>query len=114
MEMSQKSSFESLIDSSQAYSKTTLELAKLKGINSTAKVISVLMARLCLLIAIIIFMVIASIGAALWLSEELGKPYYGFFIVSGVYFVLAILLYLFLPKLIKKPFSSLIISEALD
>lgn len=114
MEAQSKSSLESLIDSTQAYSKTSLELAKLKGVNATAKVISMLVARLCLMIAIILFLTIASIGTALWLNEVLGKPYYGFFIVSGFYLLIVLLFYFFLPQWIKKPFSKLIISEALD
>jgi hypothetical protein len=114
MENPAKSSFEELIDSTKAYSKTTLELSTLKTLNSTAKVISVLTARLCLLIACIIFLVIISIGVALLLNEWLGKPYYGFFVLSGFYLIVVIVFYFFLPKWINKPFSDLIISEALD
>lgn len=114
MEVSHKSSFEELLDSTQAYSKTTLEIAKLKGINSTANVVSTLAARLLLVISIIIFTLILSIAVALWLNIELDKPYYGFFIVAGFYFVLSVLMYFFLPKLITKPVSNIIISQALD
>lgn len=114
MELSPKSSFEELLDSTQAYSKTSLEIAKLKGLNSTAKVVSTLAARLLLVISIIIFTVILSIAIALWLNVELDKPYYGFFIVAAFYFVLSILMYFFLPKIITKPVSNIIISEALD
>jgi hypothetical protein len=114
METPKKSSLEAFLDSTQAYSKTTFELSKLKGLNTSANVLSLLVARLCLLITSIMFLVIISIGLALWLSEYLGKPYYGFFILSALYFITAILFYFFLHNWMKKPFSSLIISQALE
>lgn len=114
METPIKSSLEALLESTQSYSKTTLELAKLKGLNATTNVLNTLVARLCLLIISILCLLILSFGIAIWLSEILGKPYYGFFIVSAVYFVAVILVYFFLQKWMKKPFSNLIISQALD
>ncbi len=114
METSQKSSLEAFLDSTQLYSKTTFELTKLKGLKATTNVLSILVARLCLLIASILFLVIMSIGLAIWLSELLGKPYYGFFILSAVYLVLVLLVYFFLHNWMRKPFSNLIISQALD
>ena len=114
MDTPTKSSLEAFLESTQLYSKTTIELSKLKGLKATTNVLSVLVARLCLLITIILFFVIISIGIALWLSEQVGKPYYGFFILSGFYFVLVLLVYFFLHKLMEKPFSNLIISQALD
>ena len=114
METSNSSSLEAFLESTQLYSKTTFELTKLKGLKATTNVLSILVARLCLLIASILFLVIISIGVAIWLSELLGKPYYGFFILSAVYFVLVLMVYFFLHSWMKKPFSNLIISQALD
>lgn len=114
MDKPQRSSLESFLESTQLYSKTTFELTKLKGLKATTNVLSVLVARVCLLITIILFLVIISIGAALWMSEALGKPYYGFFILSAFYFVLVILVYLFLYRWMERPFGNLIISQALD
>ena len=105
---------EDLIDSTQAYSKTTLELTKLKGLNAITNVFSVLTANLLLIITSILFLVVASIGVALALNEMLGKPYYGFFILAGFYLFISIIFYFFLHKWIKKPVSNLIISQALD
>lgn len=110
----QNSSLESFLDSTQLYSKTTFELTKLKGLKATTNVLSILVARLCLLITSILFLVIISIGAAMWLSEVLGKPYYGFFILSALYLLIVVLFYFYLHSWIKKPFSNLIISQALD
>ncbi len=114
MDTPEKSSLETLIETTQAYSKTTLELTKLKGLKSIANVISVIVARLCLVITVFVSLIIISIGGALWLNDILAKPYYGFFILGGFYLLIAIVLYFFLPTWIKKPFGNLIISEALD
>lgn len=114
MESENKSSLESFLDSTQLYSKTTFELTKLKGLKASTNVLSILVARLCLLIASVLFMVILSIGVAMWLSEWLGKPYYGFFILAALYFVFVLLVYFYLHSWMKTPFSNLIISQALD
>ena len=114
MDTAQKSSLESFLESTQMYSKTTLELTKLKGLKATTNVLSVVVARICLLITVILFMVILSIGVAFWMSGQFGKPYYGFFILSAIYLVLVIVVYFFLQRWMEKPFSSLIISQALD
>jgi hypothetical protein len=114
MNTQNKSSLEAFLDSTQAYAKTSFELSKLKGIHSTTNVLSILVARMFLLITILLFLVIISIGLAIWLGEFLGKPYYGFFILSGVYFAGSFLIYFFLHGWIKEPFNNLIISQALD
>jgi len=114
MDSTQKKSLEALMESAQLYGKTTLELSKLQGLNATTNVLSILIARVSLLITIVVFVVIMSIGIALWLSEILGKSYYGFFVLSAFYFAMVMLVYFFLHRLMVKPFSRLIISQALD
>ena len=99
MDTAQKSTLEAFLDSTQAYSKTTLELTKLKGLKATT---------------VILFAVILSIGAALWMSDQLGKPYYGFFILSAIYLLIVLVVYFFLHRWLDKPFSNLIITQALD
>ena len=108
------SSLESFLDKTQSYTKTTLELSKLKGLNATTNVITMVVARLCVLMATLLFFVVISIGIALWLGELLGKLYYGFFIIGAAYLIIGFILYFFLHKWINRPFSNLIISQALQ
>ena len=114
MDTTQKSTLEAFLDSTQAYSKTTLELTKLKGLKATTNVLGVLVARLCLLIKVILFAGSFSICAALWMRDQLGKPYYGFFILSAIYLLIVLVVYFFLHRWLDKPFSNLIITQALD
>ena len=60
------------------------------------------------------FVIIASFGIALWLGEECGKLYYGFYIVAGGYGVLGFVLYFLLHNWIKKGICDSIISQILN
>lgn len=102
---------ESLIERIEVLTKTTVELSKLKAMETTSHVVAALISRLILIFVLAIFLTILSIGVALMLGESFSKPYYGFFIVAGFYFVAAIVLYFNLSKWIKKPVIDLIIPE---
>jgi hypothetical protein len=105
---------EEIFEKSQNYTKLTFEITKLKGLNTTANVVTMLVARLASILFMVLFMLVLSLGAAIWIGDALGKIYYGFFIIAGAYLVVGILLRVFLQDLIKKPISDLIITNALQ
>ena len=105
---------ETLFEKAEAYSKTTYELSKLKSLETTTIVVTSLIARVSVIIMISLFVLLLTIGIALLLGDILGKSYYGFFIVGAFYLVSGIILHFFLLKWIKKPFSELIITQALQ
>jgi hypothetical protein len=84
---------ETLYERTEEYSKTSLELAKLKSL---------------------LFVLVLNIGMALWMGELLGKSYYGFFIVAGFYLIAGFIFHFFLHNWIKKPVSKLIITQVLQ
>ncbi|MGE0638592.1 MAG: hypothetical protein AB7G44_06215 [Bacteroidia bacterium] len=104
---------ESLYERVETYSKTTIELSKLKALNTTTHVVTTLISRLSVIIMLALFALVMNIGIALWLGELLGKNYYGFFIVAAFYLIAGIVLHFFLHNWIKKPVSDLIITQAL-
>jgi len=108
------SSIESLFERVEAYSKTTIELSKLKFLETTTNIVSSLVPRIGVIIMILLFALVLNIGIALLLGELLGKSYYGFFIVAGFYLVVAVIFHFFLHKWTKKPISDLIIKQALQ
>ncbi len=110
----QASIVEALYERVEAYSKTTLELSKLKALNTTTHVVTTMISRLSVVIMLALFALVLNIGIALWLGELLGKNYYGFFIVALFYPIAAIVLHFFLHNWIKKPVSDLIITQALQ
>ena len=105
---------ESLIEKGEQYGKTTLELLKLKTLDKSADVVSNLVSWLIVVIFAVLFFLILNIGIALWLGELLGKSYYGFFVVSGFYALLAIINAVFRKQLIKKPINESIITQVLE
>ncbi len=103
---------ESLIEKVEEYGKTTIELTKLKLLQSTTTIVTALLARLSVFFLITLFVLVLSIGIALLLGEMLGKSYYGFFVVSVLYLIAGIVCHFFLHKWIKSPVSDLIISHS--
>jgi sterol desaturase/sphingolipid hydroxylase (fatty acid hydroxylase superfamily) len=107
------STIEMLFERAEDYTRTTVELAKLNAVDKTADVMSSLLSRLTVSIVFVLFAFLANIGLSLWIGELLGKVYYGFFIVSSVYLIVAIVLYLFKDQWLKMPISNFIIIKML-
>jgi hypothetical protein len=84
--------FDSLLTSAERYNKRNLELLKLKSVDKTADVASTFVSRGFLAIVLSFLTITLSIGASLWLGEILGKTYFGFFVISLMYAVLAVIL----------------------
>ena len=105
---------ESLFEKVEAYSQTTLDLSKLKVLETTTQVATSLISRLSVIIMISLFILVFNTGVALLLGEWLGKFYYGFFIVAAFYLATGIFFHFFLHKWIKKPLSDFIITQSLQ
>lgn len=101
----------SLIEKVEDYSKTTIELYKLKAIDHTAEVVSSFSVRVAIFLVVALFILFISIGFAWWIGEYLGKIYYGFFVTGGFYLLIVILLYTFRNQWIKYPVSNYIITQ---
>jgi len=107
-------SIEKLFDRIEAYGITTLELSKLKVLESSIKILTLMASKLSVVLMVSLSILVFSIGLALYLGDLLGKMYYGFFIVAAFYLLVGIIFHLFLHEWIKKPVSDVIISEVLN
>lgn len=107
-------SIETLFEKAQDYSKTSLELLKLNAIAKSSDVTSTLMARLIIFMVVALSVMIINIGIAFWISDLLGKDWYGFFIVGIFYALLSMLLYGFRHQWIKGPIHNAIIGKFQD
>ncbi|MCX6231286.1 MAG: hypothetical protein NTZ33_07060 [Bacteroidetes bacterium] len=105
---------ETLVGKVENYIKTSFELTKLKLLESTITIVASLFSRLCILISILVCIFIFSIGLAQYLGEILGKSYYGFFVVSGAYLLVGLILFFPLHKWIKKTISKIIIKKLIQ
>ena len=59
------------------------------------------------------FTLFINIALSFYIGKLLGEMYLGFLIVSGIYLVLSIALFLYSNKLIKLPLTNLVIAKLL-
>lgn len=102
---------EMLIDKIEQYGNTSIELYKLKAIDKTTDVFASLASRIVILMTIALFFLLLTIGIALYLGDVLGKTYYGFFVVSGFYILIAAILFLIRKPYLENTFNNYIISQ---
>ena len=108
-----KTPVEVLLERSQAYIKTTLQLFKLKATDKGAEIISKIVSGFAILILIVLLFMNLNIAVALLIGDMLGRLWLGFIVLSGFYGFVGIVVYLFRDRLIKRPVSNSIISEML-
>ena len=104
---------ELLYKKAEQYSKTSFELLQLNTIDKTSDVISSLSVVISISIIVAMFTLFINIGISLFIGNLLGNDALGFLIVSGFYFVLGIVFYIFRKTLIKIPIDNLIVSKLL-
>lgn len=102
---------DSLFEKASDYVETRIELAKLKVTQKSSDVIADLASKLILNGVITVFVLILNIGIALWLGELLGKNYFGFFALAGVYGIVALAAYFLREKWIEEPVTNAVIKK---
>lgn len=105
--------FESLLENTVEYGKTSIELTKLKALDKTSDVVSSLIPHFFVFALIAAFMLFITLGLAFYLGEILGKIYYGFFVVAAFYCITGIFVHFFMHKWLKKTVSDSIIKQVL-
>jgi len=105
---------ESLLERSEEYGKTSLELLKLKVLDKSTGVISTIVSRVIAIIIFFMFFLLVTIGISLWLGEIMGKSWYGFFAVAAFYGTTATVVYFFMHTWLKKLVCDFIIKQVLN
>ena len=100
-----------LFERAEDYAKTTLNLLKLNAIDKTADLASSLVSLIAVIVTLVFSVLMLSIGLSFWIGHLVGEVYYGFFIVGGLYLLLAICFKVFRQQLIKYPVSNSIIKK---
>jgi hypothetical protein len=93
----------------EQHNQTAFELLKLKSVAKSADVVSSLVSRLAVLVALSFFALLFTIGISFWLGDILGKSYYGFLLVASAYGLIGIILFLLHPAIKARVNNSLII-----
>jgi hypothetical protein len=103
-----------LLSDAGDFLKTRTTLYKYKAIESLADVSGSLVSGLALLVMVFAMLLLFSVGFALLIGEWLGKGYYGFFIVGGVYALITLILFAGRHKLLKEAFSNMLVRKILN
>lgn len=106
-------SVDMLYEKAKKYTETSAELLALKTVDKTADVLSSLTSIVLIVIVVAMFTLFINVGLSLFIGNLLNEYYLGFFIVSGFYLVLGLVLYMFKDRLIKIPVTNLIIIKLL-
>lgn len=104
---------EVLLERAQSYTRTSIQLFKLKTTDKLAEVVSNIGSNLVILVIFILFFANLNIGIALFIGVLFGKVWLGFFFVSGVYVCIGFIVYKFRNRWIKRPLRDSIIAQLL-
>ncbi|MFD1604825.1 hypothetical protein ACFSJW_06130 [Flavobacterium artemisiae] len=102
-----------LYEKAENYTKTSLELMKLKTVCSVADGVSSLASKIAVGIVVAFFTLFLNVGLSLWIGKELGEYYLGFFIMALFYLIVAVIVHKTHHRLIKTPIGNSIISSIL-
>jgi hypothetical protein len=95
------------------YLESKASLFKLRTVETTTDLVSTLVSGLGLFCILGLVIVTFSIGAALLIGDWLGKNFYGFFIIGGVYVIAGLICYVFRDRWLKEPVSNILIRKML-
>ncbi|MES2811446.1 MAG: hypothetical protein V4670_03160 [Bacteroidota bacterium] len=105
---------ETLFDKFENYTKTSITLFKLSSVEKSADVLSSLTSQVTIILIALMFILFTNIGLALWLGKLLNEYFLGFFIVSGFYLVLALVVFIFRNQMIKRPINDMVIKKLIQ
>ncbi len=102
MEDNHQNSKDSIIDKAKDYIETRIELLKLTLIEKGVRILANSITGISLFLILFFTILFASFGLGFYLSEVIGNTFAGFFIVAGIYLLLALLIYVLKDKVINK------------
>jgi uncharacterized membrane protein len=101
---------EMLLEKLEQYGKTNFELYKLQAIDKSTDVFASITTRVVLVSLIALFFFLITIGLSLYLGDLLGKTYYGFFAMAGIY-LFFIILFVIIKKPLEEIFNNYLINQ---
>lgn len=93
----------SLFESAKSYMTANLKLFNISISVKIIRFISTVMTGFALFLVFTLFILFISGALAFWLGELLGAVYYGFLIVSGIFLLFGITIYIFRRTIILNP-----------
>jgi hypothetical protein len=109
----QQTDIDNLLSDAGDYIETRTTLWKLKAIESLSDVSGELVSGMGMIVISSFVIIIFSIGLALLIGDWVGKSYFGFFIIGGLYTIFGLILYVKRGQMLKQPFSNMLIRKIL-
>lgn len=106
-----KTNFRTVVEDAKEYARTSVELAKMKGAEKTSTAISNTVVYAVLGILTLFILTFGSITLGFALAGALDNIVWGFLIVTGIYVVLAAIVWLGKDRLIKLPILNKVIEK---
>jgi len=104
---------ESVLSKVKEYLQVRFDLIRLEVVDSTSQLLSILITFLFLVVVVSFFLFFISYATANYISTAVGIRYVGYFVVAGVYFVIAIVFLLIQNKAIRTPIMNRLIKMIL-
>jgi hypothetical protein len=98
-----KDNVEDIQENAKAYIESSLAYYKLWGFKVAMKSTTLMLKFALIAICLMIVLLFMSVAAALAIGELMDSYVVGFLIVAGVYFVLALLLFMIKDKIVEGP-----------
>jgi hypothetical protein len=111
MEKDPKESIEAVFDTVGDFVDIKIDLLKLQAVSKVSEVVSSAVGSVAVMIFMLFFVILLNIALALVIGEWLGKSYYGFFALAGVYLIAGLILGSLKEKWIKVPVANSIIKK---
>jgi hypothetical protein len=109
----QQQDIDILLSDAGDFIETRTNLWKLKAVESLVDVSGELVSGMGMIVISSFVVIIFSIGLALLIGDWLGKSFYGFFIMGGLYGIAALVIYARRSRWLKDPFSNMLIRKIL-
>lgn len=107
--MEEKTKVEEVTESVKEYLNTRYELVVLKAAEKTSSVGSDIASFFLIILLSVMAFIFLSIALAWYISDSIGSPQSGFFIVGGFYLLVGAIFVIFRKQMLAKPFRNLII-----
>ncbi len=104
---------ESFFSQSKEYAVNKIELYRLKMVDKTSDVVTLIIAGVALFVVFFIFFVVLNIGIALLIGDLVGKYYLGFLILAVIYAIAGFVILRGRNKFFKTPITKMLIRKFL-
>jgi hypothetical protein len=109
----QKYDIDILLSDTGDFLETKALLWKLKTVDTLSDSVSDLATGLGIISIVAMVSFIISIGLALLIGDWLGKDFYGFFIIGGIYGIIGLICYAKRDKWLKQPVGNMLVQKLL-